>query len=69
MGEVLQDSKQYILQWWDRYYDIWQDDKCSSLKEAIQDMAKMKAFDKKDGVKTKYRIIKETIKQEVVYND
>lgn len=68
MGEILQDSKQYILQWWDEYYDRWQYDRCSSLKEAKQDMARMKAFDKNDGVKLKYRIVKETTKREVVYN-
>jgi hypothetical protein len=32
-------------------------------------MASIKALDKKDGTKTKYRIVKETIKHEVVYND
>ena len=69
MGEIFEDSRCYILQWWDEYYDMWPDHRCYSLKEAIQDMARMKAFDKKDGVKLKYRIIKETTKQEVVYND
>jgi hypothetical protein len=66
MGEILQDSEQYILQWWDEFYDMWQDDKCSSLEEAKQNMARMKAFDKD---KTKYRIIKETTKQEVIYDE
>lgn len=69
MGEILQDSEEYILQWWDEYYDMWQDNRCYSLEEAKRDMARMKAFDKKDGVELKYRIIKETTKQEVVYND
>lgn len=69
MGRILQDSKQYILQWWDEFYDMWQDDRCSSLKEAKQDMAMMKAFNKEDGVRKKYRIVKETIKQEVVYDE
>jgi hypothetical protein len=69
MGKILQNSRCYILQWWDRYYDKWQDIKYPSLEEAKQDMARMKAFDKKDGVKVKYRIIKETTTQEVVYGD
>ena len=69
MGEMLQDSKCYILQWWDKYYDECQDIKYPSLKVAKQGMASLKILDKKDGVKTKYRIIKETTKQEVVYDE
>lgn len=69
MGEILKSSKRYILQWWDKYYDEWQDVKYPSMKVAKQGMKSMKVLDRKDGVKTKYRIIKETIKQEVIYND
>lgn len=69
MGEILQDSSRYILQWWDKYYDRWQDIKYPSLKVAKQGMASMKVLDKKDGVKLKYRIVKETWKQEVVYDE
>lgn len=69
MGEVLQDSRCYILQWWDNYYDTWHDNRCYSLKEAKQDMARLKVLDNESGVKVKYRIIKETTKREVIYND
>lgn len=68
MGEILQDSRCYILQWWDEYYVRWQDHTCYSLKYAKQEMARMKALDKKSGVEVKYRIVKETTKQEVVYD-
>lgn len=68
MGEKLRDSRCYILQCWSDYYDRWLYLRCCcSLKEAKQDIARMKSFNKNNEVKLKYRIIKETAKQEVVY--
>jgi hypothetical protein len=69
MGEILEDSEAYIVQWWDDFYDRWQDNTCLSLEHAKQEMADMKTLDKKAGEKIKYRIVKEVIKQEVVYDD
>jgi hypothetical protein len=69
MGEILQDSESYILQWWDVDYDRWKGNRYYSLKMAKRAMKEMKALDKADGEELKYRIVKETTKQEVVYDE
>jgi hypothetical protein len=70
MGEIFEDSETYRLQRWNRHYGVWQDIlKCPSGKAAKLSMTNLKLLDKYDGVQHIYRIIKETTKQEVVYND
>lgn len=70
MGEILQDSEEFILQWWDVIYDKWQGNRYCSLDHAKEKMEEMKSLDKIYGrEKSEYRIIKETTKQEVIFND
>lgn len=69
MGEILQDSEQYILQWWDEFYGRWRENRASSLRMAKVAIKSIKALYEMDGLKIKYRIVKETTKQEVVYNE
>jgi hypothetical protein len=70
MGEILQDSEEFILQWWDVIYDKWQSNSYCSLNRAKEKMAEMKALDKMYyREKSEYRIVRETTKQEVVYDE
>lgn len=69
MGEILQDSERYILQWWDVFYNTWNESHFESYSEAVQTMEQYKKDDQAWRVKAKYRIVRETTKQEVVYND
>jgi hypothetical protein len=34
MGEILQDSEEFILQWWDEFYDRWNESRFCSYAEA-----------------------------------
>lgn len=69
VGEILQDSESYILLWWDKYYERWQTTHKKSYKEAISRLNEWKKLDKKNGDITRFRIVKETTKQEVVYDE
>ena len=69
MGEILQDSESYILHWWDEDDDkrgFWT---CIDYEEAVQKMKQYKRNDKTWGDNFKYRIVKQTTKQEVVYDE
>lgn len=69
MGEILQDSESYILQWWDEDDDkrgFWT---CIDYEDAVQKMKQYKQNDKTWGDNFKYRIVRETTKQEVVYDE
>lgn len=69
MGEILQDSEQYILQWEDLddyKRGSWT---CIDYEESVQKMKQYKQNDKTWGDNFKYRIIKQTTKQEVVYDE
>jgi hypothetical protein len=69
MGEILEDSKSYILQWWDvddNKRGFW---KCLDYEDAVSKMEQYKKNDKTWGDNFKYRIVKETTKQEVVYDE
>jgi hypothetical protein len=69
MGEILQDSEEFILQWWDvddNKRGFWT---CIDYEEAVRKMKQYKQNDKTWGDNFKYRIVKETTKQEVVYDE
>lgn len=69
MGEMLQDSEEYILQWYDTDLDKWGSSKCITYEDAVKKIEEYKSNDKTWGDNFKYRIVKETIKQEVIYNE
>lgn len=69
MGEMLQDSEEYILQWWDvedNKRGFWT---YIDYEYAVQKMEQFKQNDKILGDSFRYRIVKETTKQEVVYDE
>jgi hypothetical protein len=69
MGEILQDSEEFILQWWDEDDDkrgFWT---CIDYEDAVKKMKQYKRNDKIWGDNFKYRIVRETTKQEVVYDE
>jgi hypothetical protein len=62
-------KERYFITWFYRP-DLW--DICSeatTYDEAIKKVNKFKDYDKKHGKEYKYRIIKQTIQEEVVYNE
>jgi hypothetical protein len=66
MGEILQDSEQYILQWWDEFYGRWNESHFCTYADAVKMKNQFTADDMRWGRKTQCRIVKETTKQEVV---
>jgi hypothetical protein len=63
----LKDEIKYDVQFFDDYIPAWINiDVSESKKEAKCFVRDYKKFDKEDGLKFKYRIIKLTIKKEVV---
>jgi hypothetical protein len=69
MGEILQDAERYFLQLWDEYYNRWNELKFFSHDDVVKMKEQITADDTRWGRKTQCRIVKETTKQEVVYND
>lgn len=69
MGEMLQDSEEFILQWYDVEYDTWGESKEVTYEAAVRRMEQYKKNDMTWGGNYKYRIVKETTKQEVVYDE
>jgi hypothetical protein len=69
MGEILQDSEEYILQWYDVEYDKWGESREVTYEVAVSKMEQYKKNDKTWGDNYKYRIVKQTTKQEVVYDE
>ena len=69
MGEILQDSEEFILQWWDEYYNRWNESHFCSYAKAVEMKDQFTESDMHWGIKPLYRIVKETTKQEVVYNE
>lgn len=69
MGEILQDSEQYILQWSNDNFDTWEQTISDSLEYLKELMLHCKDYDKKYKKECEYRIVKETTKQEVVYDE
>ena len=45
MGEILQDSKCYILQWWDEFYNRWNESHFCSYAEAVKRKERFTAND------------------------
>ena len=63
----LKDEIKYEVQFFDYYISMWITlDVSESKKEAKSIVSDCKKFDKEDGPKFKYHIIKLTIKKEVV---
>lgn len=70
MGEIVQDSEQYTIQWFAGKEVGWGFSfTTDSLEDAKNNLEAYKRFDKIEGINVKYRIIKETTKREVVYNE
>lgn len=68
MGEILKESEIYIAQFeWN--CRIWTEGLYSSLEEARKRLEELKAANEKNNTTPGFRIVKETIKQEVVYNE
>lgn len=68
MGEILKETEIYIVQFeWN--CRIWTEGLYSSPEEARKRLEELKAANKEDNTTTGFRIVKETIKQEVVYED
>lgn len=64
----MKDEIEYEVQSYDDCFDDWYKlDSCiKSKKEAKSFVRDCKCFDKREGLKIKYRIVKLTIKKEVV---
>ena len=63
MGDILQDSEQYII-----HCNKWRCAHCLTYDGAVELLEKFKLGDLMIGKKNHYSIVKETTKQEVVYD-
>lgn len=64
MGEILKYLDVYSIDCFDSYYNRWNRiSNCLTLKEAI---SKRDRFKKSDSEQREYRIVKRTLKEEVV---
>lgn len=64
MGEILKDLEEYSIDCFDSHYNRWNRiSNCSTLKEAILKRDRFKAY---DGEPLEYRIVKRTLREEVV---
>ena len=68
MGEILQESEKYIIQWWDLDDNKRGFQTCMDYEDAVQRIKQYKQNDKLWGDHFKYRIVKEITRQEVVYD-
>ena len=69
VGEILKNSEGFILQWWDKYYERWQTTCKRSYEETINCLNEYRRLNEAGGYITKYRIVRETTRQEVIYYD
>lgn len=69
MGEILQDSEYFCVRWYNQKNKLMGEVECTSYKAAKRIMKDCKSCDKDVGRYFKYRIVKETTKQEVVYDE
>jgi hypothetical protein len=69
MGEILQDDEQYILQWREESYPKWDGSGYYTYDDALKMGESIVAHEFFYGRKIKFRIIKETRRREVVYDD
>lgn len=66
--EVIKDSTVYSIQYWICSHCVWSKfTEIPTLKEAREKIAKLLESDKKGNLKFRYRIVKETVKHEVMY--
>ena len=64
MGEILKDLEEYSIDCLDSYYIRWNRiSNCTTLREAISVRDRFKAW---DSEQREYRIVKRTLKEEVV---
>lgn len=68
MGEIIENSEQYVVRW--LYNKMWVSG-CITLThdQAVESVNNFKNHDKKHGKEYKYRIVKQTIQEEVVYDE
>lgn len=64
MGEILKNLEEYSIDCFDSHYNRWNRiSNCPTLKEAISQRDRFKAYDIEQR---EYRIVKRTIKEEVI---
>lgn len=68
-GEILQDSEYFFVQWYNQYNKMLGESECTSYEAAKERMKDYKSCDKNLGRYFKYRIVRETTKREVVYDE
>lgn len=68
MGEKIENSEHYVVRW--LYNKMWISG-CirATHDQAVELVKKFKNNDKKHGQEYKYRIVKQTIQEEVVYDE
>ena len=69
MGEMLQESEKYIIQWWGLADNKRGFQTCMDYEDAVPRIKQYKQNDKLWGDHFKYRIVKEITRQEVVYDE
>jgi hypothetical protein len=69
MGKIIQETEKYILLWYNTDVDRWISVFSDSYNEAVKKMAELKRSNERHKQSFKYRIVKETTKQEVVYDE
>lgn len=67
MGEILQDSERYILHWREESCPKWNELGYYTYNDALKMGEHIVIDNIRYGRKIKFRIVKETIKHEVVY--
>jgi hypothetical protein len=67
--KIHSESVKYALQWFNEYYESWDETESDSLEYLQELLPEYKASFASDEDVNKFRIIKRTIKEEVVYCD